>query len=386
VADVFVRDRPTILSYGALGAFAFWLYAFGPALALLRADLGFSYTVVSAYSVGWSAGAVLAGASFGPLATRIGRRGLLWCAALATACGAALFAATRTVASTLPGAVVMGFAGTTVLMVVQSVLADRHGPRRDRALTEANIGAGFCAVVAPLALGFLAGTPAGWRSGMALPALALAGLVLVYRRQRLPAAPTASSGERGRLPQAYWLLALLTAAGMGVEFCVVYFGAELLTAATHLSTPRAATAMAAFYAGILAGRVVGAAITRRAGTASALVWASLAVTAAGFLAFWLSGYLAIALPGLFVTGLGVANLYPLSLSLALAAAPGHTDAANARAQQLGGLVIIAAPFALGALADLVGLTVAFGITPLLIVLAGLFLFAGLRVSPRPAAG
>ena len=34
----FVRDGATALSYGALGAYAFWLSAFGPALALLPAE------------------------------------------------------------------------------------------------------------------------------------------------------------------------------------------------------------------------------------------------------------------------------------------------------------------------------------------------------------
>jgi hypothetical protein len=40
--EVFRRDAPTLLCYGALAAYAFWLYAFGPALALLRAELHLS--------------------------------------------------------------------------------------------------------------------------------------------------------------------------------------------------------------------------------------------------------------------------------------------------------------------------------------------------------
>lgn len=51
------RDRPTQVSYGALGAYAFWLYAFGPALALLRVEMHLSYTLVGVYSALWAAGA-----------------------------------------------------------------------------------------------------------------------------------------------------------------------------------------------------------------------------------------------------------------------------------------------------------------------------------------
>jgi len=86
--------------------------------------------------------------------------------------------------------------------------------------------------------------------------------------------------------------------------------------------------------------------------------------------------------GLFITGLGIANLFPLSLALTLAAAPGRTDAANARAQLLGGLVVIAAPFLLGSLADNLGLTAAFGtVLPLIALCAALLLAAHPAAQP-----
>jgi MFS family permease len=378
---VFVRDRLTMLSYSALGAYTFWLFAFGPALALMRDELRFSYTVISIYSAMWAAGSVAAGAGFAALTARVGRRSVLWRSALMVTGGAAIFTTTRTVPLTLVGAAIMGFAGTTLQTTTQSVLSDHHGPRRDQALVEANIGAAICAVIAPLAVGLLHATPLTWRAGMALPAVALAALYRVYRYEPVPTPPTRPAvGRRGsRLSLACSLLCLLVAVGIGTEFCVVYFGAELLTATTALPTLTAATAMTLFYSGILAGRVAGSRLAHRPGRTSTLVWGSLAVTLAGLVALWLSRTPAIALTGLFATGLGVANLFPLSLALALAAAPGHTDAGNARAQLLGGLLVIAAPFLLGVLADHVGLFAAFGVVPILVVLSGMLLYAGLRI-------
>src|ERR1051325_7410961 len=113
VAGGFSRDGATALSYGTIGAYAFWLYAFGPALALLRAELGFSYTLLGVYSALWSVGAALVGMSFAVIARRLRRAALLWCSAAAAIVGAALFAATHVVALTLLGSVVLGFAGTT---------------------------------------------------------------------------------------------------------------------------------------------------------------------------------------------------------------------------------------------------------------------------------
>jgi len=379
----FRRDAPTLLCYGALAGYAFWLYAFGPALALLRAELHFSYTLLGVYSALWSAGAALTGVSFARLARRLPRAALLWYPAAGATAGAVLFAAAHTVALTLLGAAVLGFAGTTLLTCTQAILSDRHGERRDRALTEANVGAAACAVLAPLLLGLLLHTPAGWRSALGLPALMLAGLYLRYRRQPLPAAPAGRPAKGGvRLPLSCWLLATLVAIGIAVEFCLVYFGAEVLTAA-GLRAAQAATAMSGFYLGILGGRVGGVWLTRRAGRTVPLLWASLALTAAGFLLFWLAGLPVLAIAGLFGCGLGIANLYPLSLALTLAAAPGNGDAANARIQLLGGVLVIAALYLLGSLADHLGLHAAFIIEPVLIGACALMLLAGLRLARRP---
>jgi MFS family permease len=376
------RDAPTLLSYAALAGYAFWLYAFGPALALLRAELHFSYTLLGIYSALWAAGAALAGMTFAPLARRLRRAALLWCSAASATAGAGLFAASHTVALTMLGAVALGFAGTTVLTCTQAILSDRHGERRDRALTEANVGAAACAVLAPLLLGLLQGTPAGWRTAMALPALVLVGLYLRYRHQPMPAPPGARrTGGRARLPLSCWLLATLVAVGIAVEFCLIYFGAELLTAA-GLPTAQAAAAMSGFYLGILSGRLGGAWLTRRAGRTVPLLCASLAVTVAGFLAFWLAGTPVLAIAGLFACGIGIANLYPLSLALTLAAASGNSDTANARTQLLGGVLVIAAPYLLGSLADHLGLRTAFTIEPVLIGACALLLFAGVRAGAR----
>jgi MFS family permease len=269
-----------------------------------------------------------------------------------------------------------------LLTCAQAILSDRHGDRRDRALTEANVLAAGCAVLAPLLLGLLQDTPATWRPAFGLPVILLAGLYLRYRHQPLPAA-TARHPGAGRLPLACWLLAGMTAAGIAIEFCPVYFGAQLLTS-TGLRAAQAATALSAFYLGILAGRVGGAWLTRRPGRTVPVLWASLALTAAGFVLFWLASLPALAIAGLFLCGLGLANLYPLSLALTLAAAPGHGDAANARTQLLGGVIVIVAPYLLGSLADHLGLRAAFTVEPVLIGACALLLLAGLRLTRRPA--
>ncbi len=372
-----VRDATTRLCYGTISAYAFWIYAFGPALALLRTELHFSYTMLGVYSALWSGGAAVAGLVFGPVTGRLSRTALVWSSAVGGVAGVSLFVAARSTTWTLLGAFAGGLAGTILLSVSQAILSDQHGPRRDRALVEANAGAAACAVLTPVILGGLQATAVGWRAAMALPALALAWLYLRYRRVPLPARAAVRAAGRSRLPAACWYLAALVAVGIAVEFCVIYFGAELL-ATTGLSATAAATAMSAFYLGILLGRIGAAVLTRSAGRTVPLVWLSLGDAAAGFALFWLAGAPVPAVAGLFVCGLGVANLYPLSLALALAAAPEHGDAVNARVQLLGGVFVVTAPYLLGSLADHLGLTVAFTVEPVLVAASAVLLLAGLR--------
>ncbi|MEV1319527.1 MFS transporter [Micromonospora arborensis] len=376
--ETFVRDAPTVLAYAALACWTFWLYAFGPALTLLRAELGFSYTLLGVYELLWAAGTALSAVGFVWVARRLARGALLWCSALATVLGAGLFTLGRSTAATLLGAVVFGLAGTTMLTVVQAVLSDRHGDRRDRALTEANVGAGASAVFAPLVLGALAATAVGWRATFVLPAAVLVLLYLRYRRQPLPAAPRpATARGDGGLPLACWLFAVLTAVSSAIEFCLVYFGPQLLIHA-GMSVAAASTALSSNYLGILIGRLLGARLTRRPDRAVVLLYASLAVTGPSFVLFWLTDQPALAVLGLFLCGVGIANLYPLALALTLGAAGGQEDRANARTQLILGVVAGVSPFLLGSLADRYGLVTAFALEPVLIGGCLLLLWGGLR--------
>ena len=378
-AAPFVRSAPTRLSYGGVAAYAYWLYAFGPALFLLRDELHLSYTVIGVFSALWSGGAAVAGVVFGPVVRRAGRRNTLWGAAALACFGAGLFGIAHTVVLGLAGAALLGLAGTTMLSVTQSVLSDAHGDRRDRALIEANVLAAGCAVIAPPLLGALAVTAIGWRWSYALPVVGLGLLAFAYRRVALPTEPIAAADHTSgisSLPVRCRLLAVLVALGIAVEFCLIYFGAEQIET-TGLSAASATTALGALYAGILIGRLAGVALTARPGRTASLLWASLALSAIGFVLFWLADHPVLAIVGLLVAGIGIANLYPLSLALTLASSGGRTDAANALSQLIGGIAVVAAPYVLGALADHNGLRAAFGVEVVLIVAcAALMLIAG----------
>ena len=103
--------------------------------------------------------------------------------------------------------------------------------------------------------------------------------------------------------------------------------------------------------------------------ASALFPLCLLVTCLGFLIYWGLPLPPAAIVGLFVLGLGVALLYPLTLGLAMGAAGTRADTASARAALAGSFGILVTPALLGRLADKVGLHLAHLIVPGLVVVA-----------------
>jgi fucose permease len=123
---------------------------------------------------------------------------------------------------------------------------------------------------------------------------------------------------------------------------------------------------------MILGRVLGSRLVQWFST-GAVVMVSIIVAAIGFLLFWRAENSLFGLSGLFITGLGVANLYPLILSLAINAAEGNTVQAGARATLASGTAILALPLTLGWLADAVGIRSAYGIV--LVLLISVFLIS-----------
>ncbi len=385
-APRFTRDRLTWLAYLSLATYAFYIYALGPVVAFLHQELHLDYTLTSLHSTLWSVGSVLAGLTLQPLARRLGRQRLFWMAAATTGVGALLFIAGHAVLVTLLAALVLGTGSTLVGAVSSVVLADRHGRRSDRALVEANLGASAVGTFVPALLGLLALTAGGWRSALVLPLLTLAALFLVMGRVSMPAPPVAASASAGRLPRGFGAHVLLVALAVGIEFCVLFFAVPLLSTGSRLSTAGAAAALSLFVAGELAGRAAGSWLTRHPGRAIWLIGVALGVAMAGFLALWLVRVTGVAVAALFVTGLGIGNLYPLSLALALGAGRGRTDLAMSRVQVGIGVAIGTAPLLLGVLSDHVGVIRALSVEPCLIAVAALVLLLLVRAGRRePAA-
>ena len=161
---------------------------------------------------------------------------------------------------------------------------------------------------------------------------------------------------------------------------MIYWSADYLESVLGLSKANAAQAVSVFLAAMIVGRFAGSRLVQRFST-SKVVSAAIVLAGVGFLLFWKAGSVLPVLSGLFITGLGVATLYPLILALAIGAADNDAVQASARATLASGTAILTLPLVLGRIADAVGIQLAYGVVAVLLVGAFLIVqIAGRRSS------
>jgi fucose permease len=135
--------------------------------------------------------------------------------------------------------------------------------------------------------------------------------------------------------------------------------------------------MGGYFGGVVVGRTIGSRLARRYDP-SVLLAVALGVAAVGFVVLWPAGVPVQAVAGLALLGVGIGNLFPMALSLAVSLAPGRAGQASGRAVMMTSLAVLVAPLTVGGLADATSLALALLMVPVLLVLAA----AGLVVVRR----
>lgn len=377
------RDRVTWLVYLQLGVYGYVLYALGPAVQLLREETGVSKTVSGLHGTAMALGALTTGLVGARIVGRIGRPAALWMGVAGTCAAAALLTVSRAVAVTLTAAYLAIMFGAYVVNSVSTVMADHHGSAGPTAVAEAHGTAALVGLLAPLALGVAQSTGAGWRVGV-LACIPVALMVVLVFRGVAPQDHRASLVDHDvagrRLSGRYWWAWAVIVTCVAVEFSFTLWASVLLRERVGLSKGAAAAGVTAVVAGMAVGRFVAARLARSV-SLDRLLHSAIAVTAVGWLIFWIATDPVLAYTGLAVAGLGIAFHFPLGAMRAIGAAPGLMDRASARVSIGVGFAIGTGPFALGALADAVGTHRAFLVVPALLVAAALAVW----LSRPPAA-
>ncbi len=364
------RGSATWLLYGAFSCMAFLLNGLGAVLEPLQKDLHVSRGVVAFYPGLFAAGLLVVGLAGGRFMSWIGRGAALRLALAGMTLGGLLIAVPAQVTSLL-GAILLGLGAALLIQLVPAVLSAIHPQVPAAAIGEANGLASAASILAPLAVSGTLIAGFGWRPGyLVAPLLALAAITLPAWRLRIPNAPRSAREIDAGVPAPMlgrWFDVLVA---VSIEFCVVFWAASAVIAWDHASRSQAPALISLFLLGMATARALSVQIIRRIPNQRALILACTGAATAGFALFWTAATLTLAAAGLLGVGLGVALLYPTTVSRVVAAWPHAPDRAAARAALASGLAIGGAPLLLAQISDVTGLRRAFLIVPgLLLILA-----------------
>jgi MFS family permease len=365
--QAFHRDRLTWVAYVMLAWFAYMQAAPGLVIGYLRAELGVSYTSGGLHVAAFAAGSMVSGLVSARLERIGGRRVMWWSAPVVMGCGVAGLTAADQAAATVGSALVLGVGGGLLLVTIQATLADHHGVLRAVALAEANVAASLGYVGLIGALSLTSALHASWR--IALLAALVVPIVTcgTNRRLDIEAAPPPDE-TKGSLPGVFWIAAAMLFCTTAAEWCVTAWGASFVEQAVDVRTDDAVAVMTGYFGGVVAGRTLGSRLARRHDPASLLA-AAFAVNAIGFVIVWPATTSTQALIGLTVLGIGLGNLFPMAVSLAVALVPERAMAASGRAVAAASFAGLLTPITIGTLADTASLKIAFGIVPVTLGLA-----------------
>jgi MFS family permease len=371
-----LRDFPTWIVYVQAGLFGWFLYAFGPSITLLRDEQGTSRTVSGLHGSALAVGAVVGGIIAPAVVRRIGRGPMMRLGSATLALGILAFTASPALPWTLTGALVASLGGTFVMVGLNAFIPDHQPPTAaPRAMSEAHGTAAAAGLLGPLTVGLGVYLGWGWRPAMLTVAVGLVIVELVRGRRTHEFDGT--HGHRddepghaptGPMPRRFWATFAAFFAVVGVEFSLTLWGTDLLRDRGGLGDAAAAAALASIVGGMAVGRLGGAPLVGRRDPEKVLLW-TLGVSLVGFAIAWAWAAPLPMLLGFFVAGLGIGLQAPLAIGRSVRASEGRNDRASGLTSVAAGAASGLAPFALGALADRVGVHAAFLIVPLLIAAA-----------------
>lgn len=355
---------PAYLAIATVGYVIYGLGAVGP---YLRERLHLSDTEVGLHSTALAIGFVIVGSFASRVGTRFGELATRAVALVLVAIAVVVLAWAPSVGATVAAGLTIGLGAGVVLSYTNASLAAVGGSAARLALGRANVWAMVAAFAAPVLFAAGESSGIGWWIGL-VPALALITIDIVDLRQGTKLAVDDET-LGGSLPTGFWLAWTYVVAVVAVEFCIVFWAATLVERRTTAPIEVASLVAACFFAGMFVGRLGLSAGIGTSGDVRRSAVVGLVLAACGALVAWVSTLPVVSAAGLFAAGVGVAVLYPVGISAALAAAPGQLAAAGARLTLASGVAILVAPLALGAIADLTGVVAGWALVIALAVVA-----------------
>jgi len=375
------RDRITVFLLATTGMHRAVFHAMGAVIPAMRKDLGISATVANVHVSALAIGMMLMGLFAERIARRTGRGNAIWIGMIGIVAGLVLLALAQSVKLTLPIMfLLIGGVGSLVIGLTPAALSDHQSSHRAVALAESSVVSGILGCIVPAAVGLSQALGFGWGGAALFPVVMLAMLALRFHGVSVPeAAPVVDIGGETRpakLDRRFWAFFVTLVFTDSFEFGLI-FGAVMLLEARGMTEATAGFALSLLFWGMLIGRIVGSRLVRRH-PPFRMLQITFGLAMAGTLVHWLSPVLVFSVIGLFLAGLGISNLYPLTTSLGLQAAGAASSEGGSRLGMATGISMLMSPLLFGILTDAASIQVAYAVEPIFLLAAILISTVGGR--------
>jgi predicted MFS family arabinose efflux permease len=358
----------TIALQGA--AVNIFLGAFGPSQPLLRADQGTSLTIAGLHGTAMGVASIMAGLSNSHLVHRFGRSSTGWIGLIIFSIGLIGFVAAPPVELTILAALVAGFGVSVVINNFVTSLSGHYGKQSAVALTQANAIGSIGYVIGTLTVGLVADSFRDqWRIGI-LAVLPFVLYLFFFRRikDEQVHVPHEDGPQGGKLSGHFWISWFGFFACIASEFAISFWAAALIRDRTDATPAIATLAVVAFGSGMAIGRWYGPILLKK-WEIDAQLKICIATQFIGFASLWFSHNLIISFFSLLVTGIGVSSQFTLSSLRLIGLSDGRPDLAMGKNSLAAGSAIGLSPFVLGILGDHLGISRAYLMVPVLMVIA-----------------
>lgn len=382
------RDSSTWAGYLTITTYAWFIYGFSATQALLRDEQGTTRTMSSLHAIIFSIGGVTAGLLVAKLILALGRDRLITLSIIGTVLGVIVYTAPGGFLVSMFGALLASFFGSAAIIGASAFLFDHEGAAGPAAVTEANALAALGGVLAPLAIGLGSVLLVGWRAGVWI--LVLGAVVSLRLMRRNPGAFSVPPDElfrestRQPFPPAFWWSVVTLALFITTEFTITIWSADLLRERGGFEAGAATASLAAVTGGIFIGRFIGSRFAEYF-PVDRILQVAIGIVIVGWMFIWLSTSGVIMLIGLLLSGIGVSVFWPIGVSRVVLASGGQSDRATAMSSIAGSTAGGLGPFALGFLADSVGIHSAFLLVPVVMFLGFLLMMINPVTRTAPPA-
>lgn len=270
---------------------------------------------------------------------------------------------------TLVATFLAGFGTSTVVISMVTQLSHHFPTNPTSAVSQASGISSVGYVIGTLTIGAIAGTSFDWRLGLLL---AIPASVILYLRSRSVIAsahvPDEAGPQKGSLNRKFWISWVGFVACISSEFATTFWAAALLRNRIGSSAAISTICIVALGGGMGLGRWFGPHILKRVSLDLQLKTV-LVTQFVGFATLWFSHTLWISLFALLAAGIGLSMQFALVSLRLIGFSDGRPDLAIGRSSLASGTAIAGAPFLLGVLGDHFGISRAYLMVPVLIIIA-----------------